>query len=169
LALCLGTTLIEIAVYNIIFHSSNSFDWISAWNISILASFAKAILAISEARNQCLKSEVQSLKSEVRSLKSDVWSLKSEVRSLKSEVQNKNPYRRATYIGSFEASVLAHVALRMLADTLHRWVTLLLLIFILSVWSMKSEVWSPKSLHGFRTLTVVKGLLRINLLRGRRP
>jgi hypothetical protein len=46
---------------------------------------------------------------------------------------------------SFEASVLAHVALRMLADTLHRWVTLLLLIFILSVWSLKSEVWSLKS------------------------
>ena len=44
---------------------------------------------------------------------------------------------------SFEASVLAHVALRMLADTLHRWVTLLLLIFILSVWTLKSEVWSP--------------------------
>jgi hypothetical protein len=95
------------------------------------------------------KSEVQSLKSEVWSLKSGVWSLKSEVRSpksevwsLKSEAQNKNPYRRAAYVGSFEASVLAHVALHMLADTLHRWVTLLLLIFILSVWSPKSEVWS---------------------------
>ena len=87
--------------------------------------------------------EVWSPKSDqVRSLKSEVWSLKSEVWSPKSEVQNKNPYRRATYVGSFEASVLAHVALRMLADTLrmHRWVTLLLLIFILSVWSPKSEV-----------------------------
>jgi hypothetical protein len=30
-------------------------------------------------------------------------------------VQNKDPYRSATYVGSFEVSVLAHVALRMLA------------------------------------------------------
>jgi hypothetical protein len=29
--------------------------------------------------------------------------------------QNKDPYRKATYVGSFEVSVLAHVALRMLA------------------------------------------------------
>jgi hypothetical protein len=29
--------------------------------------------------------------------------------------QNKDPYRRATYVGSFEVSVFAHVALRMLA------------------------------------------------------
>jgi hypothetical protein len=29
--------------------------------------------------------------------------------------QNKDPYRRATYVGSFEVSVLAHVALPMLA------------------------------------------------------
>jgi hypothetical protein len=106
---------------NSLHFSSNSFDWISAWNISILASFAKAMLAISEARN--------------RGLKSEVWSPKSEA-------QNKIPYRRATYVGSFEASVLAHVALRMLADTLHRWVTLLLLIFILDQ-CLKSEVWSP--------------------------
>jgi hypothetical protein len=28
--------------------------------------------------------------------------------------QNKDPYRRATYVGSFEVSGLAHVALRML-------------------------------------------------------
>ena len=81
---------------------------------------------------------------------------------------NTDPYRRATYVGRFEVSVLAHVALRVLAaiflasqwhflankhavlagcsafwpvnciflqkkneDTLHRWVALLLLIFIL--------------------------------------
>jgi hypothetical protein len=116
------------------------------------------MLAISEARKEPMfevrslksevwspKSEVWSPKSEVRSLKSEVWNLKYEIWSLKSEAQNKNPYRRATYVGSFEASVLAHVALRMLADTLHRWVTLLLLIFILSVWSPKSEVRSLKS------------------------
>ena len=66
--------------------------------------------------------------------------LETNVWSPKSEAQNKDPYRRATYVGSFEASVLVHVALRMLADTLHRWVTLLLLIFILSVWSPNSEV-----------------------------
>jgi hypothetical protein len=30
-------------------------------------------------------------------------------------VIDKEPYRRATYVGSFEVSVLAHVALRMLA------------------------------------------------------
>jgi hypothetical protein len=34
---------------------------------------------------------------------------------LTTEPQNKDPYRRATYVGSFEVSVLAHVALRMLA------------------------------------------------------
>jgi hypothetical protein len=46
------------------------------------------MLAISEARNQCLKSEVWSPKSEVWSLKSEVWSLKSEVWSPKSEVRS---------------------------------------------------------------------------------
>ena len=29
--------------------------------------------------------------------------------------QNKNTYRRTTYVGSFEVSVLAHLALHMLA------------------------------------------------------
>jgi hypothetical protein len=32
-----------------------------------------------------------------------------------SKSQNKDPYRRATYVGSFEVFVLVHIALRMLA------------------------------------------------------
>jgi hypothetical protein len=65
--------------------------------------------------------------------------------------------RQPILIGHFNQSVFTvHVALRMLADTLHRWVTLLLLIFILSVWSLKSEVWSLKSLHGFRSKAYIE-------------
>jgi hypothetical protein len=42
--------------------------------------------------------------------------------------QNKDPYRRATYVGSFEVSVLTHVALCMLAT-----------IFLGSQWHFRSN------------------------------
>jgi hypothetical protein len=51
------------------------------------------MLAISEARNKCLKSEVS---------------------SLKSEAYNKDPYRKATYVGSF---ILACVTLLIILKT----------------------------------------------------
>jgi hypothetical protein len=45
---------------------------------------------------------------EVRKWKHVIWDF-----SLTLLAQNKDPYRRATYVGSFEVSVLAHVALRL--------------------------------------------------------
>jgi hypothetical protein len=64
------------------------------------------MLAISEARKKPMF-EVWNLKSEVRSPK-------SEVRSLKSEAYNKDPYRKATYVGSF---ILPRVTLLIILKT----------------------------------------------------
>jgi hypothetical protein len=87
------------------------------------------MLAISEARNQCLKSEVQSVK--------------SEVQSPKSEAQNKNPYRRATYVGSFEVWSFCPRACRI--THVGRHVAPLSDPSVTDLYSqcLKLEVWSP--------------------------